>query len=307
MIRFTEVTCSMGLNGTDIHEDDIRRFLETIREKSMYDFSDYSIKSLHRRLLKITEDYGADMDRLIGIVGNDPVALEEVVKKITVRTTELFRDPQVWTSLMLNLMPRFRDHSLIRIWHPGSSTGQEVYSMMILLDQLGLLDRSEIYASDINEDVLKVAREGRYRLRFNRVYLENYDAVFSMDNSKLTGIRFAPREKYFSVDESIDTILLNDRLRDKPVYKKIDLVRERDLFRIPFDVIVCRNVIIYFNHDLQNRVLRMFHRNMRISGALVLGMHESIIGAGTALFRKEDYFYIRKKSVRDYEHAKESQ
>src|SRR6056297_515635 len=134
----------MGLNDSDIQETDIKRFHEAITEYSTYDFSDYSVNSMRRRLFKIMEEYGTDMDRLIKIISTDAPALEEVVKKLTVHTTELFRDPPVWKSILYNLLSCFSDYSTIRIWHPGCSTGQEVYSIMILLDQAGLLHKSEI-------------------------------------------------------------------------------------------------------------------------------------------------------------------
>jgi len=152
----------MGLNDSDILETDIERFHKAITEYSAYDFSDYSVNSMKRRLFKIMEEYGTDMNRLIKIISNDAPALEEVVKKLTVNTTELFRDPPIWKSIMHHLLTSYNDYSLIRIWHPGCSTGQEVYSMMILLDQIGLLQRSEIFASDINTDVMETAKKGTF-------------------------------------------------------------------------------------------------------------------------------------------------
>ncbi len=284
----------MGLNDSDIKETDIERFHEAITEYSAYDFSDYSVNSMKRRLFKIMEEYGTNMDRLIKIISNDAPALEEVVKKLTVNTTELFRDPPIWKSIMHHLLTSFNDYSTIRIWHPGCSTGQEVYSMMITLDQLGLLQRSEIFASDINTDVMETAKKGSYRLRFNREYIENFDLVFSEEVGTLSGIKFAPHEKYLTIDEAKDRITMQNFLREKPVYKKIDLVK--DAHRIPqkFDLVICRNVIIYFNYALQNRVLHLFHRNMTKNGLLVLGSHESIIGPCRDLFGKMDLFYVRK-------------
>lgn len=284
----------MGLNDSDIHETDIERFHEAITEYSAYDFSDYSVNSMKRRLFKIMEEYGTDMNRLIKIISNDAPALEEVVKKLTVNTTGLFRDPSIWKSIMHHLLSSYNDYSTIRIWHPGCSTGQEVYSMMILLDQIGLLQRSEIFASDINTDVMEIARKGSYRLRFNREYIENFDTVFSEEVSREAGIEFAPHEKYLTIEEAKDRITMQNFLQKKPIYKKIDLVK--DAHRIPhkFDVVICRNVIIYFNYALQNRVLHLFHQNMNKNGMLVLGSHESIIGPCRDLFGKNDLLYVRK-------------
>lgn len=288
------------IDKTEISEEQINEFQQAVREFSDYDFGDYSISSLKRRLSKISEEYGADINRLIRTISADPLAMEEVVKKVTVNTTEMFRDTEIWKQLLVDLLPRFAEKDSIHIWHAGCSTGQEVYSMMILLDQLRLLDKAHLYASDLNTDVLDLARIGTYRLRFNREYIENYFTVFSEENQKACKEPFFPIEKYFTVDEAMDQIRMREFLKNRPIYQKIDLVKDDNLFFINFDIIVCRNVIIYFNYDLQNKVLKLFHRSMRDNGYLMLGMHESIIGSGTELFIKDDPFYLKKtKRKRD--------
>lgn len=281
---------------TDINDNDIRRFQEVIAHGSRYNFNDYSLNSLKRRLLKIMEDRGLDIDTLILTVDNNPAALEDVVNKLTVHTTGLFRDPEIWEALMLKALPRFRNHSSIRIWHAGCSTGEEVYSMMIMLDQLGLLGQAEICASDINKQVLQTARNGKYRLRVNKEYIDNFKKVFSPGNEQAGGKKFSPCEKYITTDASVDSLMMNDFLRQKPRYKVVDLVREDNVFQMEFDVVVCRNVIIYFNYPLQNKVLQQFHRNMRSNAVLVLGAHESIIGPETTIFQKSGHFYIKKNT-----------
>ncbi len=281
----------MAKTDLDIKENDVKQFQNAITENSNYDFNAYSINSLKRRLAKVLEEYDSDIERLIRTISSDRIALEEIVKKITVNTTELFRDIKVWNSIRDKVLPRYAEHSSIHIWHPGCSTGQEVYSMMILLDQLDLLERSYIYASDLNTDVLETARRGSYRLRFNREYIDNFNELFPTGDQQGG---YAPFSRYFKMDEAKDKIQMLDFLCKKPVYKKIDLVKDENQFLINFDIIICRNVIIYFNYELQNKVLKLFHRSMRNNGALVLGMHESIIGQCCELFHKEDYFYIKR-------------
>jgi chemotaxis protein methyltransferase CheR len=278
----------------DIEDKDIRLFQSTISKYSGYDFSEYSVNSLKRRLSKLMEEYDSDFSRLIRTIESDALALEGVVKRITVNTTELFRDPKIWQGIMRQLLPRFSKQTSINIWHPGCSTGQEVYSMMITLDQLGLLDRSNIFASDLNTDVLEKARSGAYRLRFNKAYIENFNDVFSQEVNGLPEKKFKPYQDYFSTDETRDLIKMHDFLCEKPVYKKMDLVMDDNPFFMNFDLIICRNVIIYFNYELQNRVLASFHRNMRENGCLVLGLHESIIGPGVNLFTKQDKYYVKR-------------
>lgn len=279
----------------DIEDRDIKIFQETIRENSAYDFSDYSANSLKRRLSKVLEDQKTDILSLITRMRTDASFIEDLVKVITVNTTELFRDPQLWKKLLYQILPRYNYLSTINIWHPGCSTGQEVYSMMILLDHLGMLDKANIYASDINEDVLASAKKGVYRYRFNKDYIKNYDEVFSSVEDLDGEDMRSDFKKYFKIDETKDLIIMQDKLRKKPVYKKNDLVKDKNLFGIKFDLIICRNVIIYFNYELQNRVLKMFHDSLVSKGCLMLGMHESIIGPFSQTFTKDGQFYFRSR------------
>jgi len=234
-----------------------------------------------------------DMDQLTHRMKNDGEYLQMIARKITVHTTEMFRDPDVWKQIKNDLLPRLSSQSIIRIWHPGCSTGQEVYSMMMVLDELGLLEKSEIYASDLHNDVLDTARQGVYRYRFNQSYLENFDRVILNGEGSYSLNQKKHWRKYFHIDETRDTIQMKDYLCQKPVYKKQDLVRDPNLFLVNFDLIVCRNVIIYFNTSLQNRVFELFHQSLKQNGALLLGVHESILGAYSKRFIRKDPFYYK--------------
>jgi chemotaxis protein methyltransferase CheR len=272
---------------------DIQNFQLTVREHSDYDFSDYSHTSLRRRLTRILMELELDMDQLCLRMQNDEDFLQKIMRKITVHTTEMFRDPDIWTQIKNNLLPSLKDQSTLRIWHPGCSTGQEVYSMMMVLDELGLLEKSEIYASDLHTEILDTARKGIYRYRFNQVYLENFDRVMLNGEGSYSMNQKKQWKKYFHIDETRDTILMKEYLRQKPVYKKQDLVKDPNLFLVNFDLIVCRNVIIYFNTDLQNRVFELFHQCLKQGGALLLGVHESILGVCSKRFIRKDPFYYK--------------
>lgn len=272
---------------------DIQNFQLTVREHSDYDFSDYSHTSLRRRLTRILMELELDIDQLCLRMRNDEDFLQKIMRKITVHTTEMFRDPDIWTQIKNNLLPSLKDQSTLRIWHPGCSTGQEVYSMMMVLDELGLLEKSEIYASDLHKEILDTARKGVYRYRFNQVYLENFDRVMLNGEGSYSMNQKKQWKKYFHIDETRDTILMKEYLRQKPVYKKQDLVRDPNLFLVNFDLIVCRNVIIYFNTDLQNRVFELFHQSLKQGGALLLGVHESILGVCSKRFIRKDPFYYK--------------
>lgn len=278
----------------EIEKQDIEEIIKTVKSLSEYDFTDYSFKSIQRRLSKILLDQGLSPLDLMEKMKEDCEFLERIVKDITVNTTELFRDPQIWHSLRYDIIPRFQERNPINIWHPGCSTGQEVFSMMILLNETGLLQKARIYASDINAEVLETAREGIYKYKFNEVYLDNFDAVIR-ENPRDNAMYFdVPYSKYFQVDKTRDQIRMNGQLLEKPVYKKQDLVRDPNPFDLNYDLIVCRNVIIYFNYELQNKVFKLFLDNMNPGGCLVLGVHESILGPFANRFEKKFQAYFKR-------------
>jgi chemotaxis protein methyltransferase CheR len=272
---------------------DIQNFQHTVRDHSDFDFSDYSHTSLQRRLNRILLELELNMDQLIKQMKSDREFTDRIMRKITVHTTELFRDPHIWKKMKDELLPSLSHQECIRIWHPGCSTGQEVYSMMMVLDGLGLLEKSEIYGSDLHEEVIETARQGRYKYRFNQSYLENFDRVMLNGEGTFSWKQKKHWKKYFHIDEASDTIQMKDFLRQKPVYKKLDLVKDPNLFLVNFDLIVCRNVIIYFNAELQNRVFELFHKNLNEYGSLLLGVHESIMGSYTKKFIRKDPFYYK--------------
>jgi chemotaxis protein methyltransferase CheR len=278
----------------EVVEKDIRSFQETLRSHSDYDFTEYSLSSLRRRLTKILLEYDMDMGQLTRRMGSDRPFLEQTIKKLTVHTTELFRDPNIWEKIRSELLPSWTEKPLIRIWHPGCSTGQEVYSMMMVLEDLGMLEKTQIYGSDINVDVIETARKGTYKYHFNQSYLENFDRVLLNGSGEASRDLKKHWKRYFTIDESRDVIQMNEFLCSKPVYKKLDLVKDPNLFLVNFDLIVCRNVIIYFNYELQNRVFDLFYKNLNENGVLLLGVHESIMGPFTRNFEKKDPFYHKR-------------
>jgi chemotaxis protein methyltransferase CheR len=277
----------------EVSEKDIRSFQDSIRDHSEYDFTGYSITSLKRRISKILLELDLTIGKLNTTLGSDPAFLEKIVRKLTVQTTELFRDPDIWKKIRTELLPYWKDRPGITIWHPGCSTGQEVYSMMMVLDELGMLEKTTIYGSDLNTDAIETARRGRYKYQFNRSYLENFDRVMLNGDLETPGHKNS-WNRYFMVDETRDAIQMKEYLCSKPVYKKQDLVRDANLFLVKFDLIVCRNVIIYFNSELQNRVFDLFYANLNEPGVLWLGVHESIMGPWSVRFMKRGPFYFRQ-------------
>ena len=279
---------------TSITDSELTLIIQTIRSVSTYDFSDYSDKSLKRRFIKILMDCRVSTFELIQQLRTQPKFVEDIVKKVTVNTTEMFRDPPIWLSLRSEVLPKLSKKPAIKIWHAGCSSGQEVYSMMILLNELGLLDKTELYASDLNTDVIDVAKKGLYKYKFNIGYLDNFDKVIRNDINNPLIVRDVPYSRYFDIDQVNDTIKMKEFLCAKPNYSKLDLVKDGNVFNVTFDLILCRNVIIYFNYGLQNKIFELFHSNLRTDGFLMLGLHESILGPFATKFEKRGYYYLRK-------------
>ncbi|MFW5656053.1 MAG: CheR family methyltransferase [Bacteroidota bacterium] len=276
-----------------ITEQDFQIFLYAVKSSSEYDFSDYSEKSLKRRLAKVLLDHKTNITQLVSKIKNDRIFLEKIVRDITVNTTELFRDPAIWHALKYKILPNLANNENINIWHAGCSTGQEVYSMMILLNELEMLHKCKIVATDLNSDVLDLAKQGTYKYRFNIGYLDNFDKVIKENPFNYEEYNDVPYSKYFSIDKEKDQIVIHKQFRNIPVFKKHDLVHDENTAYIKFDLILCRNVIIYFNYALQNRVFDLFYRNLYENGYFILGMHETILGDFANKFQKRGQYYIK--------------
>ena len=277
-----------------ITEADRLLFVNTLKGISSYDFSQYSEKSLTRRIEKVLSDNQLNLTSFLGKLRSDKPFLEKTVKDITVNTTELFRDVKAWHALKYRILPKLAHKNIINIWHAGSSTGQEIYSMLILLSEMNLFDKTNVYATDLNTDVIDIAKKGVYKYRFNLHYLNNFDKVIKENPYNYEEFNDVPYSKYFDIDKTKDTLTIHKFLRDKPRFYKHNLVSGVDPFHLKFDLILCRNVIIYFNYDLQNKVFTLFHNNLLEQGRLLLGMHETIIGPLTTKFSKKGMAYIKK-------------
>ncbi len=269
--------------------EEVKLFIETVRSISSYDFSHYSIKSFTRRIEKVLSDYNfKNVKDLIRKVVKDRQFLEQIVKDITVNTTEFFRDPEVWIKLRYLIAEKFLNEMKLYIWHPGCSSGQEVYSMLFLLDLIGMLDKAEVYGTDINEDVLEIARNGVYRSKDITDYKENFEKFFSIFHHK-------PQiEDFFDFDKKTSKYKVKDKYLNRARFLKHDLVNDGNIFGVDFHIIMCRNVLIYFDPELQNKTYEFFYNNLRDNGLLVLGRHESIISGISAKFEKQGTIYIKK-------------
>jgi cheR methyltransferase, SAM binding domain len=285
----------MAMENT-VDEEQLCQFVGALRQHTTFDLSDYSERSLRRRIAKLLDDEHIPLSTLLQRIALDPCYGERVMNRITVNTSELFRDPPVWITLRRSIYPSFRTHSQINVWHAGCSMGQEVYSDMMLLNELGLLEHARICASDINSDILGQAALGCYRYRFNLSYLDNFDRVINTNPLNYEEKPEVPYSKYFTIDKERDEIRMHDFLRQKIRFRRNDLVRCANPFFMKFDIIFCRNVVIYFNNQLQNRIFEMFYQNLYPGGVLVLGLHESIVGLMAERYSRMAQVYVRRDS-----------
>jgi chemotaxis protein methyltransferase CheR len=242
---------------------EIELLLEGIYRHYGFDFRAYAYASIRRRLWRRIEAEGLrNVSMLQAKVLHDPVMMERLLLDLSINVTAMFRDPQFYVAFRKEVVPMLRTWPFIRIWHAGCSTGEEVYSMAILLEEEGLYERSRIYATDINEVVLSRARSGIFPLERMQEYTENY--------LKAGGSRAF--SEYYTA--RYDGALFTPALLRNVVFAQHNLVTDRSFAEC--NVILCRNVLIYFDKSLQERVHGLFYESLSHLGILVLGAKESL-------------------------------
>lgn len=246
-----------------IRDEEVEVLLNDMLDVYGYDFNDYSKASLKRRVDRLfTLDKFPSFAEFRYRIKNDESYLKRFVEEITVNVTEMFRDPSFYATLRREVLPVLATYPLIRIWHAGCSTGEEVYSMAILLHEAGLLKKSLLYATDINPEVLEKAKEGIFPLSQLKQYSENYISAGGMkDFSSYYASRY-------------DRVKFDKQLSKKMIFATHNLVSDRSFNE--FQLILCRNVMIYFDKDLQDRVLKLFDQSLEQLGFLALGAKETL-------------------------------
>jgi chemotaxis protein methyltransferase CheR len=250
----------------EIEIADLRKLTELVKAKYDYDFSNYAMSSFKRRIQRVMELYKfASIDALMRRLSEEPRFFKEFLSEVTVNVTEMFRDPSFWRELRDHIIPNILlNNQSISIWHAGCSSGEEVFSMAILLKEMGILDRSKIVATDIDADILQKARSGVYPLK-NMVDLNQKNYVRFQGAHTL--------EKYYR--EENGKVYMDKSLVENVSFREHNLVTSTVFNK--FDLILCRNVMIYFNQTLQNSVLKMFHESLFKYGYLIVGSKESLI------------------------------
>ena len=237
--------------------------LEGIFRHYGFDFRSYAFSSLKRRLWKRVAAEGLQsISELQHRVLHDPGAMEKLLLDLSINVSSMFRDPTFYRCFREKVIPVLRTYPFIRVWHAGCSTGEEVYSMAILLQEAGLYDRSRIYATDINEVVLQTAKNGIYAADKMQEYTQNY--IRSGGTSTFSSYYTA---KY-------DAAIFDGELKRNVVFSQHNLVTDRSFSE--FNVVLCRNVMIYFDRKLQERVHSLFYESLVPFGFLGLGSKESL-------------------------------
>jgi chemotaxis protein methyltransferase CheR len=247
----------------DLEAIEINLLLESIYSRYGYDFREYAYASLKRRIWNVVQAEGVStISALTAKLLHEPACMERFLLAVSVHVTSLFRDPTFFLTFRRRVVPLLRTYPFIRIWHAGCSSGEEVYSMAILLQEEGLYDRCRIYATDMNESVLKQAMEGIFPLDCLQEYTSHY--------IKAGGTR-SLSEYYTS---AYGNAIFRASLKENVVFSQHNLATDRSFNE--FNVILCRNVMIYFKKSLQNWVHDLLYDSLAMFGILGLGSKESL-------------------------------
>lgn len=257
----------MSTKTRDVEEIEVSLLLEAIFRRYGFDFREYAPASLKRRLWRRAHGEGLEtISALQSRVLHDPACMERLLLDLSISVTTMFRDPSFYTAFRKKVVPLLKTYPFSRIWIAGCSTGEEVYSLAIVLDEEGLLERTRLYATDINEAVLERARLGVFPLEKMQEYTQNY---------LLAGGTRAFSEYYVA---NYDGAAFDRQLVEKAVFAQHNLVSDRGFNE--FHAILCRNVMIYFDRSLQRRVFQLFHDSLIRFGVLALGHKETIRYSG---------------------------
>lgn len=253
----------MSSEASIIKSEELEMLIEELYQRYGYDFTNYARSSLKRRVNRLMViDRLPSFAELLFRVRNNAEYLPHLVEEITVNVTEMFRDPHTFRFIREQVLPLLATHPFIRIWHAGCASGEEVYSMAILLDEAGLLHKSLIYATDLNASVIENIKRGIFPLSQMKLYSENYNLSGGKRNFS----------DYYTA--KYDWAKFDERLKAKVIAATHNLVSDRSFNE--FQLILCRNVLIYFDKALQDKVLGLFDESLERLGFLVLGAKENI-------------------------------
>jgi len=248
---------------TEVTDLEVQLLLEAIYQRYHYDFRQYAVASVRRRLLQALS--GLQCDSISGLqerILHDEREFPRLLAYLTIQVTDLFRDPEFFLALRRHVVPLLATYPSLKLWIAGCSTGEEAYSFAILLAEEGLLDRTLIYATDINDDGLRRAQSGIYALGRLQKFILNYRAAGGHGSLG----------DYYHADE--DNAVMSPALRSHITFADHSLATDNIFSEV--QLVSCRNVLIYFDRELQDRALGLFAGALCPRGFLCLGTKESV-------------------------------
>jgi chemotaxis protein methyltransferase CheR len=249
--------------GDDVEAIEVRLFLEAIHDRYGYDLRDYAAPSMRRRVqVALAKSAASDLGALQHRVLSEPETFARVLADLTVQVSELYRDPAFYLELRARVVPVLRTYPLLNVWHAGCATGEEAYSTAVLLREEGLLDRCQIYATDLSAPALERAKQGVFATRDRAAVDDRY--------RRAGGAASLEAHATFAYDQ----IAFHEAVRRRIVFFQHDLVA--DYVFAEMHVVFCRNVLIYFGRDLRARVLDKLERSLCRGGFLCLGTSERL-------------------------------
>lgn len=266
------------MRDEDTSELEISLLLEAVYRRYGYDFRQYSKAHIRRRIMNRKALSGLeDVSQIQSKVLKDETFAYELLQDLSITVTEMFRDQDFYRSIREKVIPILKTYPFIKIWHAGCATGEEAYSMAIILQEEGLYDRTTIYATDFNQRVLNVAKEGIFSNKLMAEYTSNY---------QLSGGKESFSNYYTA---SYDNVIMNQALKKNIVWANHNLVTDSVFAEV--HLILCRNVLIYFDNNLQNKVQELFYDSLINGGILCLGSKEGLRFTGFS----EQYSDLDKK------------
>jgi chemotaxis protein methyltransferase CheR len=251
------------MTNTDTESIELDLLLEAMYQRYGYDFRRYARASVRRRVRQFLTAAGVPtVADLIPRVLHEQTFFGQLLKSFSVPVTEMFRDPAAYRAVRKEVVPFLKTFPFVRIWHAGCASGEEVYSLAILLREEGLYDRATVYATDFNDEALAKAREGIYPVGRVREYTANYQAAGGTNSFSA----------YYRAH--YDAVAIDSSLKERITFANHNLATDNVFSEM--HLVLCRNVLIYFNGDLQNRALGLFADSLVRGGFLWLGSKESL-------------------------------
>jgi chemotaxis protein methyltransferase CheR len=248
---------------TGVEQAEVEALVIAIMQRYGYDFSHYARASFQRRIRHaMAEEDCASVSALQAKLLRDPLVMRRFLAHLSVHVTAMFRDPEFYQALREHVIPWLRTYPFVRIWHAGCATGEEVYSMCVLLEEEGIYDRCRIYATDLSEVILHKAKLATYPLTSLQRYTANYHRAGGAGDFSA----------YYTADS--ENALLHERLRRNVVFSLHNLASDGSFNE--FHLICCRNVLIYFDEVLRDRVLGLLDQSLARGGHLALGRRETL-------------------------------